>query len=265
MRACSNIRNSGEGFCAKNFLFGFIFNMRPITYDEIISLRTAKQNFRDCYLVSSINALTRTENGRKILSKNIQKDGENFCIKFNDVNGQSETYLVKQAECDELILMNKYLEPVPLKVPNHPIIKAIEVAMNKLLTLHPDKKPFLCKIPDCQQKFEFNKVSNFLKMFTGVRPYTLNESGFKMTLRENEQIARRMFSEIENRGGSFVMGTGYHLNPLEDLPHCLTVAGIEENKVNLYDCRRQIHISRSEENTTKSVKYLCGYFNEMLE
>ena len=40
------------------------------------------------------------------------------------------------------------------------------------------------------------------------------------------------FSRIgENRGGSFVMGTGYHLNPVEDLPHCFTVTGIENGKL----------------------------------
>ena len=239
--------------------------MRPISFDEIVSLRIAKQNFRDCYLVSSINALSRSENGRKILARNIQRDGNDFCVRFNDVKGRAETYLVKQAECDELILLDKYLEPVPLKVPNHPIIKAVEIAMNKLLKLHPDKKPFVCKIPECQEIFEFNKVSNFLKIFTGVRPYTLNESGLKMTLKSDEQSAKRMFSEIKNRGGSFVMGTGYHLNPLEDLPHCLTVTGIEDGKVCLYDCRRQIHITRSENDATKSFKYICGYFNEMLD
>ena len=238
--------------------------MRPISFDEIISLRTAKQNFRDCYLVSSINALTRSENGRKILAKNIQRDGDDFCVRFNNVNGQAETYLVKQAECDELILMDKYLNPVLLSVPNNPIIKAVEVAMNKLLILHPNKKPFLCKIPECQEKFEFNKVSNFLQMFTGIRPYTLNESGLRMSLSKDSQIAKRMFSEIENRGGSFVMGTGYHLNPLEDLPHCLTVTQIKDGKVGLYDCRRQSHITRPQENTIRATKYLCGYFNEML-
>lgn len=249
---------------ANFFLFGFIFSMRPITFDEIISLRTAKQNFCDCYLVSSINALTRTENGRKILANNIQRDGDNFCIKFNDVNGQTETYLVKQAECDELILMDEYLNPVPLKVENHPIIKAIEVAMNKLLKLHPDKKPFLCKIPKCQEKFEFNMVSNFLKMFTGVRPITINESGLKMTLKSDEQISERMFSEMQNRENSFVMGTGYHLNPFEDLPHCYTVTYADKWKVEIFNCRRQEHDVRTSDDIIKSMKYICGYFGDML-
>ncbi|MBO6088249.1 hypothetical protein J6P92_07910 [bacterium] len=238
--------------------------MHPISFDEIISLRTAKQNFSDCYLVSSINALTRTENGRKILSQNIQRCGENFCIRFNDVNGQAETYLVKQAECDELILMDKYLNPVKLRVPNHPIIKAIEVAMNKLLKLHPDKKPFLCKIPDCQERFEFNKASVFFKMFTGIRPITINESGLKMSLKNDEQIAGRIFNEMKDRKGSFVMGTGYHFNPFEDLPHCYAVRSTDNGLVELYDSRRQASIARDFDGTIKSMKYICGYFNDML-
>ena len=239
--------------------------MRPITFDEIISLRMAKQNFRDCYLVSSINALTRSENGRRLLAQNIQRDGDNFCVRFNDINGQAETYLVKQAECDELILMDRYLNPVELKVPNHPIIKAIEITMNKLLSIHPDKKPFLCKIPNCQEKFEFNKVSNFLKMFTGMRPITINESGFNMSLRD-KNITESFFSELERRkSGSFVMGTGYHLSPFEDLPHCYTVTDVKDGIVELYDCRRQKYSQNTYLKTSNSMKYICGYFDEMLE
>lgn len=238
--------------------------MHPITFDEILSLRMAKQNFRDCYLVSSINALTRSENGRKVLAQNIQRDGENFCIRFNDVNGLPETYLVKQAECDQLVLYDEFMEPVPLKVPHNPIIKAIEIAMNKLLKLHPDKKPFVCRIPKCQESFEFNKVSNFLKMFTGIRPYTLNESGLRMTLYKDEKIAKRIFTEMKTRDCSFVMGTGYHLNPLEDLPHCYTFTNADSGMVELYDCRRQTHFNRTENDIISSIKYICGYFDNML-
>lgn len=239
--------------------------MKPINLDDIISLRTAKQNFRDCYLVASINALTRTENGRKILSQNIKRSGDNFCVRFNNVYGHAETFLVKQSESDMLILTDNFMEPVPLSVPNHPIIKVIEVAMNKLLSIHPYKKPFLCKIPSCNEKFEFNKASNFLNMFTGVRPFILNESGLRMSLRKDEKAAKRLFDEIENRGGSFVAGTGYHLNPMEDLPHCYSVTNIQNDKVEMYDCRRQKHIVRTTDNAISSLKYICGYFNEMLK
>ncbi len=239
--------------------------MLPINRKQILTLRKAKQNFCDCYLVSSINALTRCKNGRKFLSQNIQRSGDNFCIRFNNVNGHPETYLVKQPECDELILRDKYLEPLELTVDNHPIIKAVEVAMNKLLKLHPDKKPFVCNIVDCQEKFEFNKVSNFLKMFTGIRPITINESGISYTMRKEADIARRMFSEISQREGSFVIGTGFSLNPLKDLPHCYTVTSIRNGIINLYDCRRQTTNTKTYDEAISDMKYICGYFDNLLD
>jgi len=239
--------------------------MKPITINEVLSLQNAKQNFRDCYLVSAVSALTHTPNGRRILQNNIQKDGNNYCIKFNNVYGKPETYLVKGEECDQLILTDKYLEPVPLERPHHPIIKAIEVAMNKLLTQHPYKKPFICKIPECREKFEFNKVSNFFKMFTGISPITVNESGLKMTLLNNSDVATDLFERMRmQKDVSFVMGSGYKAL-FDDLPHCWTVSEIYPDRILTFDNRRQTYVGTNYEQSLHKYKFICGYFNEMLK
>ena len=73
-----------------------------------------------------------------------------------------------------------------------------------------------------------------------------------------------MFVEMQNRENSFVMGTGYHLNPFEDLPHCLTVTEVSANNISTYDCRRQTHSERTHDIAIKSLKYICGYFGDML-
>ncbi len=47
--------------------------MKPINLSEIKSLQRVKQYFHDCYLVTSMNALSNTENGCKILQNNISR------------------------------------------------------------------------------------------------------------------------------------------------------------------------------------------------
>ncbi len=239
--------------------------MKPINLNEVAGLRYAKQNFCDCYLVAAISALTRSKNGTEILRQNIQREGRNYCIKFNDVNGHSERYLVKEAEMDSLILMNRFMEPIEPKIPHHPIIKALEVAMGKLLLAHPDKKPFICKIPHCQENFEYNKVSNFFKLFTGVRPITINESGLRMSLKHDKLVAKNLFEKLNGEDNfSFVLGSGYK-GFFNDLPHCWSVKRVVNSKIDLYDSRRQISSTYNPDNAIKRFKFICGYFNDMLK
>ena len=242
--------------------------MRPINFHEVRSLRFAKQNFCDCYLVSSIGALANSQNGRNLLHKNIQRDGNNFCVAFNNVHGKRLQFLIKESEWNNLILYNKYMEEIPLEKPHHPIIKAIEIAMNKLLKLYPDKKPFISKQARCDEKFEYNLPSNFLEMFTGVKPITLNEYGINMTLRSREESAANLLNKIaKEKESSFVVGTGLRLL-IRELPdyHCYSVQNINPSKdIQFFDHRRQISIDKDYPKAFKDLKFICGYFNDMLK
>ena len=66
--------------------------MKPIGIDEIKNLKYAVQYFQDCYLVSSIGALTHSVNGRKILSENIAHTKDGFRIRFRNINQNSEDF-----------------------------------------------------------------------------------------------------------------------------------------------------------------------------
>ena len=242
--------------------------MRPISFNEVTSLRFAKQNFCDCYLVSSIGALANSSNGRKILQNNIQRDGNNFCIAFNNVYGKRIQFLVKEAEWDNLISRDKYMEEIPLEKPHHPIIKGIEVAMNKLLKLYPSKKPFISKQLRCNEKFEYNRPSNFLEMFTGVRPITINEYSLKMSLKSQEESAIRLLNKIAiEEDSSFVVGTGMKFI-IKNLPdyHCYSILKTKPFKsLKIYDHRRQKNIEEYYPTAMKDLKFICGYFNDMLK
>ena len=82
--------------------------MKPINLSEIKSLQRAKQHFHDCYLVTSMNALSNTENGRKILQENILREGNNFNIKFKNINGKSEDFFVSEKELNDLTLCDRF-------------------------------------------------------------------------------------------------------------------------------------------------------------
>ena len=56
------------------------FNMSfcaSITDKDIDEFKNAKQHFSDCYLMTTLETLSHTENGRKILKKQIQYDDDN--------------------------------------------------------------------------------------------------------------------------------------------------------------------------------------------
>ena len=243
--------------------------MRPIGLDEIKSLIRAKQYFQDCYLVSGIGALAKSKNGEKVLAKSITHTDNGYCIKFSNVNKKSEDFFVTQKEIDDLVYMDKYLNPIPIdsKFPHNPIIKAVEVAMNKLLGKHPPKKPLLCRIPSCNEKFEFNKPSNFLEMFTGKKPHILNESGIKLNLRSKKNECIDLLNRIsEDSDNAFVAGTAMTLNKKLHNFHCYNIHNInkESRTIDLFDHRGQNNVRISYDEAINNLKYIVGYFGKDL-
>ena len=244
--------------------------MKQLSTQEIQNLKHAVQYFQDCYLVSSIGALAGCRNGQKILRENISHTKDGFCIKFNNINGQIEDFFVTQKEMDNLVYMDKYLNPIPISkyFPHNPVIKAIEAAMNKLLTKYPYKKPWICRIPDCNEKFEFNKPSNFFKMFTGKIPIVLNEGSIKLSLKSKRDTSRMLFDKIsEEPDNSFVAGTSFGFGDRISNNHCYSITSIDKASctIKLFDHRTLETLILTYEEAIRKLKYLVGYFNKDLE
>lgn len=240
--------------------------MKPITASQVESLINVKQNFCDCYLASSLSALANTVKGRKVLQENVLTDGDAFCVRFNNVYNQKESYIVKQEECDDLILTDKHF--MPIFAVHNPIMKVFEVAMKKLLTVHKLKKPLLLRSVECIEVFEYNKPSNFLKMFTGIKPITLNESSLNNSLRFKEGKTFQLLDTIaDDENASFVAGTGFSFlqTRLQDW-HCYNIKNVnkKERYVILFDNRQQNNIRVTYEQFKNGLKYICGYSGNML-
>ena len=91
--------------------------MKPIGFEDINSLQRVRQIFHDCYLVTSLNALSRSKNGRKILQNNIAKDCDNYRVRFQNINDKVEDFFVNEKEIEDLTLVDKFLNPIELDFP----------------------------------------------------------------------------------------------------------------------------------------------------
>lgn len=242
--------------------------MKPISLNQILELRNAPQHFHDCYLVSSINALTRCKNGQKILKQNIRITDNGYRIRFNNVFGKQEDYFVTEEECKLLTLCDNFANEIPIQQQHNPIIKAIEVAMNKLLRRHPTKKPLISRLAKCNEKFEYNKPSNFLEMFTGRKPIELNEGTLmQMTLKKDREKAIKLLDKMySEKDFCFVAGTGIKCSSELTNTHCYTITRVDNNydNVDMKDNRLQKNIRQSYEQFINEIKYIVGYFNDLL-
>lgn len=242
--------------------------MKPINLNDIATLQRVKQHFHDCYLVTSINSLSNSENGRKILQNNILRDNNNFTIKFKNINGTPEDFFITKKEINDLTLCDKFFNPIELKEPQNTIIKAIEVAMNKLLKKYPDKKNFTNRLYKTNEEFEYNNPSRFMEMFTGITPLNINENSIRMSLKSKRKEATELFQKIGNTPDtSFVVGTGHHFIKGMTNWHCYTLEKVDtkNNTIQIFDNRFQESITLTFEEAIKKLKYITGYFNNNLK
>lgn len=162
------------------------------------------------------------------------------------------------------------MNPIPLdeRYPHNPIIKAIEVAMNKLLKKHPSKKSITCRLANCNEKFEFNKPSNFLNMFTGEKPIILNEGNIYRTLKSKKEETTKLLNEMsKTKDNSFVAGTSILLDRRLNDFHCYSIKSVNKDtqELELFDHRHQNIIKLTYEEAIKKLKFLVGYFENGLK
>ena len=131
--------------------------MKKISLYAVDKLKTAPQFFSDCYLVSSVGALARSENGRKILRNNIRSNNFNdYKIRFSDVKQQTKDIFASQNEISNIVYIDKFANPIELTCPHNPVIHAIECSMNKLIKICPPVKPLFCRLAGSVELFEYN-------------------------------------------------------------------------------------------------------------
>ena len=243
----------------------------PLKFNELKRIQNVKQQYCDCYLLSTLHALTKNGKGQAILSKNINKNENNeFRIIFNNIDRKRKDYYISKADIDAIENLDFYNRPIDtVDTQENIIIKSLESAMNKLIQKHPFKKPLYCRFAFCDYDFEFNSPSNFLYLFTGIKPIKKKKKSLKMNLSWHKKKNIKLLKEIgKKENNSFIAGTGEGKN-IRDLLrewHCYVIDYVDnKNKtVGLIDKRTNSNITLSFDTFIKKIKFIVGYFHKDL-
>ena len=242
-----------------------VLSYRPLNNIEIKELGRSLQIFSDCYLVSSVRALAKTADGQNILKNNI-KISDEWCksrFKINFSYPEKKDFFVTQEDINLLEFTDKYKNPVKPCVEENTILKALEIAMNKLIKEHPSVKPFICRLARCNENFEYNMASDFMKILTGKAPYSLNEKSLNMSLKQHKREAYDLFERLgEEKDFNFTAGTGLTFKRGFRKFHYYIVDNVdlEKRNVELLDPRMNKIFSLSFENAIKLLKTFAGFF-----
>lgn len=235
-----------------------------ISDKEIDSFREAKQYFSDCYLMTTLETLGQTENGRKILKQQIQRDDKNpttINCYFYKKNGEKEKYSIPT----NTVL--KGYEKVYDKQPNE-IIRSVDISVNEYEKKY-KSKPLISDLRDNfkDYKFEYNLPSNFMRMMTGKSPRIIGETDLNLDLTNYKSEVMDLFKKMEaEKNHSFVISTGakaldghyWHVYILQDVD-------LKNNTITVKEKRNNKPQTISIDEALKTFKFITGYFNSDLE
>lgn len=239
-------------------------NSTPITSREVDSLASAQQHFSDCYLMSTLDSLSRSTNGRQVLHDRIQRDIDKpnmlNCYLYNE-NGVKEKYTIPTQQT-----FQGYKALYEHQA--NDIVRSLDISVAEYELKH-NSKPWFCRLADKfrEFKFEFNLPSHFMKIFTGVKP-TVNiaERALNLSLKPYKKEVMALFEKMhQNKDFSFIIGSGikkvdgkrFHAYVLEDV-------NLAENKVVIKNKRGNEVKTYTVEEVLDKFKYIVGYFNEDL-
>ncbi len=251
------------GFNSNSYLNNINFK-GAITDNDIAGLRSAKQHFSDCYLIGTLETLTQTDNGKKILKENIQRDDDNpeivNCYLYKK-NGEKEKFTIPTTS------VLKGYEKVYKKQPNE-IVRSINISVNEYEKKY-KSKPTLCRILDNFKSyaFEYNLPSNFMKMITGVQPRVIGETDLNLNLTSYKDEVMELFKRMDKEDKhSFIISTGakalnghrWHVYVIQDV-------NLENNTITIKEKRKNKPETMSIDEALKTFKFIAGYFNSDLD
>ncbi len=251
------------GFYSNNYVNNINFKA-SISDKEIDSLKDAKQHFSDCYLMTTLETLSHTENGRKILKEQIQHDNNEpnriNCYFYNKF-GEKEIYSTP------VNIVTKEYKKVYEKQPNE-IVRSVDISVNEYEKKH-KSKPIYSKIGDNLKDyvFEYNLPSNFMKMLTGIKPHTIGETDLNLDLTPYKTEVMELFSRMDKeKNHSFVISTGiksldghrWHVYIIENVD-------LSNNTITVKEKRENRPQTMSIDEALKTFKFITGYFNSDLK
>ncbi len=247
------------------------FNMfNPVNFrasisdKDIDSFVQAKQHFSDCYLMSTLDTLSHTQNGRKVLKNQLEYDDENpkliNCYLYKP-DGEKEKYTIPAKSA--LKGYEKLYEAQP-----NEIIRSVDISVGEYEKKY-KAKPWICRVADNFKTYAFEKnlPSHFMKVLTGKEPRVIAETDFNFDLSGYRKEAYELFERMDKeKQHSFVIGTGpkmldgrtWHVYVIEDV-------NLEENTITVKEKRGNKPRKMNIDTALNTFKYITGYFDSDLE
>lgn len=235
-----------------------------ISDKDIDNFEHSKQYFSDCYLMTTLETLSHTPNGRKVLKEQIKYDDKNpkliNCYLHNPA-GEEVKYTVPTNA-----VVNGYEKLYRLQ-PNE-IIRSVDISVAEYEKKY-KAKPWICRITDKFKTYAFenNLPSHFMKVFTGIEPRVIAEKDFNLDLNDYRAEVMELFKRMDKeKEYSFVIGTGakmldgrtWHVYVLEDVD-------LENNTITVKEKRGNQPRTMNIDTALNTFKYIAGYFNSDLE
>ncbi len=235
-----------------------------ITDKDIDGFEASKQHFSDCYLMTTLETLSHTPNGRKVLKEHIEYDDKNpkliNCYLFSP-NDTTEKYSIPTNA------IVKGYEKLYRLQPNE-VIRSMDVSVGEYEKKH-KAKPWICRFTDNfkDYSFENNLPSHFMKIFTGVEPRVIAEQDFNFDLNGYRDEVMNLFERMDKeKQHSFVIATGvkmldgktWHVYILEDV-------NLKDGTVTVKEKRGNKPRKMSIEAALNTFKFIVGYFDSDLK
>lgn len=240
-------------------------NFRAAISDkDIDNFEHAKQHFSDCYLMTTLETLSHTKNGREVLKKQIQYDDDKpntiNCYLYKE-NGEKEKYSIPS---DNAV---KGYEKLYAAQPNE-IIRSVDISVGEYEKKY-KAKPWICRVTDNFKTYTFenNLPSHFMKIFTGKNPRVIAEKDFNFDLTGYKAEVMELFKRMDKeKDYSFVIATGpkmldsktWHVYILENVD-------LEKNTITVKEKRKNIPRTMSIDTALNTFKYIVGYFDSDLK
>ena len=235
-----------------------------ISDKEIDSFKSAEQHFSDCYIMSTLETLSKTENGRKVLKQQIEHDDENpniiNCYLYTP-KGFREKYQIPSNTAV------KGYEKL-YKLQNNELVRSMDVTVGEYEKKF-KAKPWICRFTDDFKTYTFENSlpSHFMTILTGKEP-TINiaETDFNIDLSSRKDEVMELFKKMDkNKNHSLVIGTGlkmldgrsWHVYVLQDVD-------LKNNSITVKNKRGNQTKTMSIDTALNTFKFIVGYFNEDL-
>ena len=212
----------------------------------------------------TLETLSQTENGRKILKENIHRDDNNpnniNCYLYTP-SGEKQKFTVPVTN-----VINGY-EKV-YKYQSNDIVRSMDISVNEFEKKY-NSKYFLANLRDTfkDYKFEYNLPSNFMKTFTGVKPHAIGETSCNINLLNYKDEVMELFKRMDKeKKHSFVLSTGVKsLNGHRWHVYILENVDLENNEITVREKRENKSQTLKIDEALKVFKCIVGYFNSDLE